>query len=232
MAATDRPSPVAFVVLATLMERPLHAYALHRLLQERGKTEVVPIPTRATLYPVLDRLARNGLVAVQAVERDQRRPERTVYCVTESGQEVVTTWLRAYLAAGSAQRSAFTVALSFAMLLTPDEVATALESRRTELESERAGLSDGLAAGHDLGLPELFQLDDRYRVAMLDADVSVVEDLIVRLRSGSLAWDRAWIEQIAAQMQRAMGADAAVPRDESARDAVTPSAAYTESERK
>lgn len=198
--AADRRSALAFAVLASLMERPLHAYGLYRLLQERGKTEVVAIPTRASLYPVLERLQRSGLVAVHITERDTRRPERTVYRITDAGEMVVSGWLRHYLAAGSPERSGFTAALSFAMLATPADVADALETRRRRLGEERAALVEGLTAGEAIGLPDLFQLDELYRVGILDADLAHVDALLVRLRTGELAWDRAWIEEVAARL--------------------------------
>ncbi|ANJ27753.1 PadR family transcriptional regulator [Agromyces aureus] len=198
--AANRRSPTALVVLATLAERPLHTYALHRLLQERGKTEVVAIPTRASLYPVLDRLQRSGLIAVDRVEREPGRPERTVYRVTELGESTVAEWLRHYLSSESTERAGFTAALSFAMLLPPAEVADALDRRLAKLAAERASLRDGLAAGDELGLPELFQLDERYRIALLDADLAHLEQLVPRLRSGELAWDREWIAAVAARL--------------------------------
>ncbi|MFF2369969.1 PadR family transcriptional regulator [Agromyces sp. NPDC058110] len=198
--AANRRSPTALVVLATLTERPLHTYALHRLLQERGKTEVVAIPTRASLYPVLDRLQRSGLIDVDRVEREAGRPERTVFRVTDLGASTVAEWLRDYLSAGTSERAGFTAALSFAMLLPSDEVADALERRRDALGVERASLVDGLAAGDELGLPELFQLDERYRIALLDADLEAVEGLIARLRSGELAWSREWIAEVAERL--------------------------------
>ncbi|MDO7882953.1 PadR family transcriptional regulator [Salinibacterium soli] len=199
--AADRRSPLAFVVLATLAERPLHVYALFRVLQERGKTEIVAVPTRASLYPVLERLGRAGFVEVHATERDSRRPERTVYRVTAAGEAEARAALLHYLA--SSERIGFTAALSFAMLATPSEVADALAARRALLESERAALLDGLAAGQEIGLPDLFQLDERYRVALLDADLDQVDGLLARVRSGELTWSREWIEQIAAELEGA-----------------------------
>ena len=52
-------------------------------------------------------------------------------------------------------------------------------------------------------LPELFQLDERYRVAVLDADLVFVDDILARLRTGDLVWDREWIAQIAARYESA-----------------------------
>lgn len=198
--AANRRSPLAFVVLATLAERPMHAYGLYRVLQERGKTEVVAVPARASLYPVLERLERSGLVAVHTTERDSRRPERTVYRVTDAGETTAGEWLRQYLGSGSAERAGFMAALSFAMIGTPADVADALESRRRNLTEERAGVLAGLGAGDELGLPELFQLDERYRLAVLDTDLAHAERLLGILRSGELTWDRAWIDAVAARL--------------------------------
>jgi DNA-binding PadR family transcriptional regulator len=199
--SADRRSPLAFVVLATLAEKPLHAYALHSTLVERGKTGVVSIPTRASLYPVLDRLQRSGLVEMLATERESRRPERTVYGVTPAGEALTHEWLLHYLSSGSSELAGFVAGLSFAMLATPKEVTDALEVRRSRLTDERALLVEGLEAGARMGLPDLFQLDDHYRVAALDTDLAFLDATLTRLASGDLAWDREWIAQVAARFE-------------------------------
>jgi DNA-binding PadR family transcriptional regulator len=192
---------VAFAVLASLAERPMHAYGLHRLLQERGKTELVHLPTRASVYPVLDRLARSGFVEVVTTERDAGRPERTVYRLTDAGDTTMRAWLLAYLASGSSERTGFALGLSYAMLAGPGEVAGALEERRARLERERDALRAGLADGARIGLPELFQLDEAYLLGAIDADVAHTEALLRRLAGGELTWDLEWIQAVAERLE-------------------------------
>lgn len=202
----ERWSPLAFAVLATLAERPMHAYGMHRTLADRGKAVLIGSPSRASLYPVLERLVRNGLVEVASTERETRRPERTVYRVTEQGRSHARELLLGYLASPSSDSAGFVIGLSFMMLAEPRDVAAALLSRRGMLASELATLRDGLEEGTRLGLPSLFQLDETYRLAITEAALAHLDSVTAALEDGALTWDADWIAEIAAR--------SAAPRDD------------------
>ncbi len=75
-----------FLVLTALLEQSQHGYALladvERLSQGRVRLRV------GTLYAALDRLTREGLVAVESEEVVRGRLRRT-YCLTGTGAEAV-----------------------------------------------------------------------------------------------------------------------------------------------
>jgi len=77
------------MVLVLLAEAPMHPYEMQRIMQWRGKDQVVRVQ-RGSLYPAVERLVKAGLVEPSEVEREGRRPERTVYRLTEEGQRVAT----------------------------------------------------------------------------------------------------------------------------------------------
>ncbi len=58
---TVRPSPLMLMVLVLLAEAPMHPYEMQRLMQWRGKDQVVRVQ-RGSLYPAVERLARAGLI--------------------------------------------------------------------------------------------------------------------------------------------------------------------------
>ena len=48
---------------------------------------------RGSLYPAVERLAAAGLIEPAQTAREGRRPERTVYQITEAGREAAELWL-------------------------------------------------------------------------------------------------------------------------------------------
>ena len=75
----------------------MHPYLMQRLLKERGKDHVINLCQRATLYKTIDRLRRDGLIAVREKSRQGERPERTVYEATDAGRAVIIEWMREML---------------------------------------------------------------------------------------------------------------------------------------
>jgi DNA-binding PadR family transcriptional regulator len=205
--SADRPSAAALIVLTMLAERPLHPYALHKSMEERGKTSIVRV-TRAGLYQLLDRLVRAGLVERGSVEHSGTHPDRTVHRLTEAGGAAARTWLLAYLAAGSDEPAGFVAALSSIALVAPAEALASLRRRRERLAEERDAAEAEVRLGADIGLPRLFQLDEDYRLRQLTQDLAWLDGLVGELESGDLAWDAEYVAAVAARMASGGGAHA------------------------
>src|SRR5262245_53570721 len=88
-----RRSALAMAVLAHLAESPMHVYRMQQLIRERAKDTVVNVAQRNSLYQTIARLARDGLVRVQQTAREENRPERVVYEITEAGTATLDRWL-------------------------------------------------------------------------------------------------------------------------------------------
>ncbi|MGO6902512.1 PadR family transcriptional regulator, partial [Rhizobium ruizarguesonis] len=106
-------SPTALAVLGMLMEEPLHPYRMQRLIKERGKDEVINVTQRASLYQTIQRLEREGLITAQKTVRDDKRPERTVYEITEKGRDMALEWMREMLSTVTREYPEFPAAISF-----------------------------------------------------------------------------------------------------------------------
>ena len=194
MKHTYRRSPLALTVLALLYEAPMHAYRMQQLIKERGKDEVVNVRQRTSIYQTIERLERDGLIAVRETLRDEKWPERTVYELTAEGRRVFPIWLREMLSTPLAEFPEFPVAIAFLPLLTPDDALRQLERRAVVLRDEIARLDAQL---HDPGhtLPRLFMLETEYLHAMLGTELEWVRDVIADLRSGTLTWSDEWLQQ-------------------------------------
>jgi DNA-binding PadR family transcriptional regulator len=182
-----RPSPLALAVLGLLVAGPLHPYGMQRLLKLWGKDQVVNVGQRANLYKTIKRLREAGLIAVRQTERDQLYPERTVYELTEDGRRELLEWLSDMLAAPRNEFPQFPAALSFAMLLAPEEVRVVLE-RRAGVLREKLTRSDRDLQAYSGTLPRVTLLDDEYVRTVTTAELNWISGVIDDLRTGALTW--------------------------------------------
>lgn len=189
-ARSDRRSPLAMMLLALLVEEPMHAYRMQQVIRQRHKEDVVNVAQRNSVYQTLDRLLREELVRVDHTARDDRRPERTVYQLTDAGRRTLDRWLTDALATPAREFPEFPAALSFLPILPPDEAARQL-TRRADVLAERIRAGEALLTATDL--PRLFLVEDEYRLAVLRAELTWVRGLVADLTGGRLTWSGAWL---------------------------------------
>jgi DNA-binding PadR family transcriptional regulator len=188
-------SPLAMVLLALLVESPMHPYRMQQMIKERGQDQLVNVAQRNSVYQSLDRLVRDGLARVGGTSREAGRPERTVYEVTDEGAATLRKWLVETLPEPAREFPEFPVSLAFLPMLTPDETTELLRRRLITLAERAAGIESQAPPG----LPRLFLVEDEYRVAMLRAEIDWLRRLVEDLEAGRLTWDRALIEETAAR---------------------------------
>lgn len=186
MSPTVRSSPLALTVLGMLHTQPLHPYGIQRLIKQWGKDQVVNVGQRTSLYRTIERLQAAGLVCVAETERDHQYPERTVYKITDAGRAATREWLEEMLAVPKNDFPEFPVALSHAMMLTPDEALALLERREKLLSAMHQGLEAGLAS--TARMPRVVSLEAEYVLATASAQLAWVRSVIDDLRTGRLSW--------------------------------------------
>jgi DNA-binding PadR family transcriptional regulator len=131
-----------------------------------------------------------------ATTREGRRPERTVYRLTEEGGQEVRAWLRELLANPVRDSTPFFAALSFMAHLTPGDALEQLEARAGLLETEITGL-DGALHALVPQIGRLVLLEVEYLRAMRQAELAWVRSLTEDLRAGRLSWDPESLRRLA-----------------------------------
>lgn len=185
MARLQRSNPLALAVLVALLESPMHPYEVGQLLRSRAKEESVRL-NYGSLYGVVESLERRGMIRARETVREGRRPERTIYEITELGAREAADWLSELLAVPNKEYPQFMAGLSFMAALPPEEVVAALKQRARGLEL-RLITSRGIArAATDSGLPRLFELEGIYEMRLLEAELDFVDHLIKEIEDGSL----------------------------------------------
>jgi hypothetical protein len=90
----------------------------------------------------------------------------------------------------------FPAALSFAMLLPPDQAQAALEQRAAVLRENLTRVEKTLQDYSDT-LPRVTLLDDEYQRAVTTAELNWIEGLLDDLRSGALDWSEEQLTSVA-----------------------------------
>ena len=179
-------NPLALAVMALLYERPMHPYEMVTLMRERGKHESVRL-RYSSLYSVVSALEREGLILPKETVREGRRPERTIYEITDVGREEFLTWLRELLREPVKEYTQFAAGLSFLPALAPEEAAELLKERVGRLEAQteemRSLLDD---AREQYGLPRLFVVESEHELMLREAELEWVRKVIDDMESGKL----------------------------------------------
>jgi len=184
-------NPLALAVLALLYERPMHPYEMAATMKERGKHESIKL-NYGSLYSVVEALVREGLISPKETVREGRRPERTVYKLTEAGKVEFLDWLRELLREPVKEYTRFAAGLSFLAALPPEEAAALLEERARRLEGDVENMRATLGGLMERGLPRLFLIESEHELVLKEAELRWVRDISREIRGGALEGMQQW----------------------------------------
>jgi DNA-binding PadR family transcriptional regulator len=188
-------SAIALAVLTMLYEEPMHPYRMQLLIKERGKDEVINVTQRASLYQTINRLEREELIQPQSVSRNENRPERTVYELTDQGRKTMVDWMHKILSTPTPEFPEFPAALSVLAVIPAKDARQQLERRVAALEPELKRL-DGILAEMKV-LPRIFLLEMELLRANCATELKWVRSVVEDLRSGKLTWNEKWLRKMA-----------------------------------
>jgi len=184
-------NPLALAVLSYLTMKPMHPYELSRTLRDNGDARSIKF-NHGSLYMVVQQLAKAGYVAEQETSREGQRPERTIYAITDAGRREVHDWLSELIGQPEHEYPHFVAALSLVAALPPSEVVPLLRERLDALAVQRAEIQGMIDSSLSQGVPELFLVEEEYRLALLDAEVSFVERFIAQITDPETGWGPTW----------------------------------------
>jgi DNA-binding PadR family transcriptional regulator len=191
MAKRGVSNPLALAVLAHLWERPMHPYELASTMRERGKEESIKL-NYGSLYTVVEALEREKLIVPRETVREGRRPERTVYELTEAGRGKLVSWMRDLLSRPTKEYPRFTAGLSLMGVLPPAEVAALLQERARRLRQEVADRRSLMDTHMHRGLPRIFLIEEEHRLVLAQAEMDWVRDLAREISEGTLDGIEQW----------------------------------------
>jgi len=128
--------------------QPVHGYEVHRELMSWGVTHWGGLK-RGSIYHGLKKLARDGDLAIDSVEKVDSRPARTTYRLTPQGGQAFFELLRDKLWGNAAATADFWVAWTFVTVLPHREAAAMLRNRAGLLRDYERGITAKLRATED-----------------------------------------------------------------------------------
>lgn len=178
-------TPLGAAVLGLVMERPMHPYEMFQLLLERDKDELLKIKP-GSLYHAVDRLATQGLIEEAGTEREGNRPERTRYTIKPEGYEALHGHVSQLLREVVNEYPGFRRGIAEAHDLPVEQVVALLRERQTALREKVDATEAHLATSG----PERrqFLLNYEYSLAMLQAELAWLENIISELDQGDIIW--------------------------------------------
>ncbi len=184
---------LALAVLSYLTQRPMHPYELSRTQRDNGDARSIKF-THGSLYMVVQQLEKAGFIAAQETNREGQRPERTVYALTGAGRQELRDWLRDLLGEPEHEYPAFVAALSLIGALPPSQVVLRLRHRLQRLSEQAAEVRQLIDTALAQGVPDLFLIEEEYRLAVNTAESQFVTSLLDRIVDPHTGWGPMWAQ--------------------------------------
>ena len=195
-------SPLALSVLELLNERPMHPYELAATMRGRHYDEFVRL-NFGSLYHTVEALERDGWIVPAEREKEGRRPERTIYRLTDSGRSVLLQAVADIVSRPKREYLHFSAGLMFMHHLKATAASALLEERAQALHAVVTKLSqllDELHTTHSrLALIEL-----EHKIALIAAERDWVRKIAKEITDGKLEW-RAGIDAGDERLRRTHG---------------------------
>ncbi len=176
-------TPAALVVLNLLCERPRHPYAMRILVRERGITSVVKMGS-SSIYDAVERLERAGLIEAGSTSREGRRPERTVYAITDAGRDELQIWMAELLSEPVEEYPQFAAALAFVIGQGRERTLVLLRLRLVRLESLIACGAKVMEAMRSM--PRIIAIEGEYNQALRVAEQAWLRGVVDDIAAGRL----------------------------------------------
>jgi len=180
-------SPLSLSILELLDEEPMHPYEMASRMRMRHHDEFIRL-NFGTLYHTVEVLERNGWIRNLEREKEGRRPERTIYTLTDSGRVVLTSAVGELLRQPRREYLQFAPGLMFMHHLPAEEAAAHLQERAANLDVVVGKFEGVLRELLRQGVTRLALIEVEHKIAMLDAERKWVRKLEREIVEGKLEW--------------------------------------------
>jgi DNA-binding PadR family transcriptional regulator len=180
-------SPLALSILELLHERPMHPYELAATMRARHHDEFIRL-NFGSLYHTVEVLERNGWIVPTEREKEGRRPERTIYRLTDAGRQVLLQAVAEIVAQPRREYLHFSAGLMFMHHLDATAAVQQLEQRSQALHDKITKLSRILSELLEGGHTRLTLIELEHKIAMLQAERAWVNKVAKEIADGKLEW--------------------------------------------
>lgn len=180
MSRNDGLTNAELAILTLLAEQPRHGYDIEQVIEERGMREWTQIGF-SSIYYLLKKLEREGLVETRSEAHVGRGPSRKIYQLTDDGKQQTQIGILETLSTPTHCMPAIQIGLANLPSLEPAEAREALREYQQELIARLNQLE--AKWGEQQPLPEHVDAMFEYSLTLLEAERLWVESFIERLET-------------------------------------------------
>ena len=169
----------------------MHPYEMATTMRERGKDQSIKLNYGA-LYTVVEALQKHELIVAQETERAGRRPERTVYRLTDAGRMELIDWISELISRPVKEYTQFEAGISLIGVLPPEDAAALLTQRCEFLEIKISQDRALLQHAAQRGVQRLNLIEGEYQLALYEAELNWTRTLIEEINSETLEGVTEW----------------------------------------
>ncbi len=169
----------------------MHPYEMATTMRERGKDQSIKLNYGA-LYTIVEALQQHEFIVAHETEREGRRPERTIYRLTQAGRMELIDWVSELISRPVKEYTQFEAGLSLIPVLPPEDAATLLTQRCTHLEMEIVQGRALLQLASQRGVPRLNLIEGEYKLAMHEAELAWTRQFAEAIRLGTVEGVAEW----------------------------------------
>jgi DNA-binding PadR family transcriptional regulator len=167
-----------FSILSLIAEQPRHGYQIEQVIERRGMRQWTQVGF-SSIYYLLAKLERKGLVKVMARVQDGRGPARKVYGLTPQGDRALQQAIQAALSRPQSCFPPILLGLATLPRLDKPSIVEALENYRRELIAQRQTMRQNKS--NQPGLPYFVEAMFDYSERLMDAELDWLENFIQRV---------------------------------------------------
>jgi DNA-binding PadR family transcriptional regulator len=178
---------VKLIILGLLMSGDKHPYEMQHFVSERRIDKLIKF-YKGSLYYAVDQLRKQELIEVVDVIKDDKRPDRTVYRITDSGREEFQKLLLEQFAKDEQFYDPLYTAVIFSRYGDKNKIQEIIEKRITFTEHKIKVLEEMFAErGPAISRPAnyVYMSQIEYAKTTLRLLITFKEDII----NGNINWD-------------------------------------------
>lgn len=179
-------SKISVFILGFLAEQPLNPYEITKLLDYLHVRDWFPIAP-SSVYATIKALGQKGLITGET-QKEGNMPEKTVYSVTEKGEQEFLGALREYLAGTDLDRDRFNIAGIFLCHLPKEEVLSIITRKVQWLEKASLAIERQIChMREELKIPPLGITVIQHNFNLIEAERKTLRHL-----AGEIQNDETW----------------------------------------
>lgn len=165
----------------------MHPYEIAFTMKDRHLEESIKL-NFGSLYHTIESLAASGWIAPVETAREGRRPEKTVYALTDAGRVRLLEWLRELMRTPVKDYLHFAAGLSFVNDLGQEEAVSLLRERTGKLAGEVEFWRLLMERLDGEGIPRLYLIEIEHAQALREAELEWIKRTAAEIEDGRLVW--------------------------------------------